>query len=171
MYGKIVITGSVGVGKTTVSQALGERLKMKVLHVTDYVKEHRLYSGEEDGELVVKMNSLKKELNPMRHIIMESHLLCEFKLSDSIVVVLRCDPKKIRGRLELRGYSPQKIRDNLETEALDYCTINAIENYGEARVHEIDVTNMTPEGAAEETIKLLRGKRKSDEVDYSSHFL
>ena len=54
MYDKIVITGSVGAGKTTISKILGERLRHKVIHITDYVKENDLVLREEDGELIAR---------------------------------------------------------------------------------------------------------------------
>jgi len=171
MYNKIVITGSVGTGKTTIAKLLAERLKMKVIHVSDFVKKKHIYSKIVDGELIVKMNELKKELNKLNNVILESHLLCEFKLSDAIVIVLRCRPEILEERLKKRAYSEDKIRENLEAEALDYCSIKAVENYGDSRVYEIDVSNLSPESAVEEILKILSGKRKSDEVDFSGYLL
>ena len=140
MYDKVIITGSVGVGKTTIAKKLGEKTGLKVIDVTQFVKDNHLYTDKEDGEYIVKMASLKNELRKIHHAIMESHLLCEFKLSEAIVIVLRCDPHIVKNRLMERGYNDQKIKDNLETEALDYCAINATENYGNARVYELDVS-------------------------------
>ena len=60
--------------------------------------------------------------------ILEGHFSHEFDNIDKIIV-LRCDPKVLVKRLSERGYSKEKVRENLEAEAIgtiysesDWCT-------------------------------------------------
>lgn len=166
MYEKIIITGTPGTGKTLVANALGELLKTRVIHINEYAKEHNLVIGEEDGSLVIDMLPLRELLNKEMGII-EGHLACEFKLRNSFVIVLRCDPKILKKRLQTRGYSPKKIKENLEVEALDYCTQMAEKSY--RAVFEIDTTKRTVSNIVDEAMSIIYGRSKGDKVDYSRY--
>ncbi len=73
-----------------------------------------------------------------RNIILESHLLSDLKLPADLAIVLRCNPKELAKRLKKRKYRKTKINENLLSEILDYCLINAIGNYGEGKVMQLD---------------------------------
>ncbi|MFH0986446.1 MAG: adenylate kinase family protein [Candidatus Micrarchaeota archaeon] len=166
MYEKILITGTPGTGKTMAAQALSGHLKTGVLHVTDYIKqrEELILDKEKDGTVIPDMVALQRELNEKRGII-ESHLLCEFKLRSSIVIVLRCHPFTLERRLKSRKYSAQKMKDNLESEALDYCTQNAMKHY--KKVFEIDTTERSADETAQACLDIIRGRSEGDSVDFS----
>jgi len=167
-YSKIIITGSPGTGKSSVADMLRRKLKIRVIHINDYAKKNDLVIGKQNDSLVVNMNLLKKMLNKERGII-EGHLACEFKLSSAFVIVLRCNPKVLRKRLKSRGYSKKKIKDNLEAEALDYCTQHAEEHY--KKVFEVDTTKRTISESVGECVKIIRGKSDGDSVDFSDYFM
>lgn len=167
-YSKIIITGSPGTGKSSVADMLRRKLKIRIIHINDYVKKNDLVIGKQNDSLVVNMNLLKKMLNKEGGII-EGHLACEFKLSGAFVIVLRCDPKVLIRRLKSRGYTEKKIKDNLEAEALDYCTQHAEENY--KKVFEIDTTKRTISESVGECIKIIRGKSDGDSVDFSDYLM
>ena len=167
MYEKLIITGVPGTGKTEVAKKLGDYFKTRIIHINDYVKEHDLIlKKERDGTLVVDVPALRKKLNVEQGII-EGHLACEMKLRNSFVIVLRCDPKVLKERLKKRKYKPKKIKENIESEILDYCTIKSNENF--RSVYEVETTNRTVEESVDLIKKIIYGESKGDEVDFSNY--
>jgi len=169
MAKRLIITGTPGTGKTTVADLLSRELNEPVIHVTDYIKANKLSSGTKDGELLVDTARLRKALISEPGIL-ESHLLCEFSLPDAIVIVLRCRPDELAKRMSKRGYSAQKVRENQEAEALDYCTQLAEQHY--KKVFEVDTTGKSAAQTAEECLKIIKGrKQKKQTIDFSDFFL
>lgn len=166
---RIIITGTPCTGKTSVSEILGKKLKIPVAHVTELVKTKKL-GRKKGGEIEVNLSKLKKELLKTNGII-EGHLLCEFGLPNSIVFVLRCDPRVLEKRMKKRGYLKKKIKENLECEALDYCTIRAEKNYGRKKVFDVDATKRKPTEVTGKILSIMRGKSKPDIADYSGWLL
>ena len=165
---KIVITGTPGTGKTIVADILGKALKQRVVHINDFAKKNKLFIGKARGSYVVDIKKLKRKLANVDGIL-ESHLLCEFSLSDSIVFVLRCDPKVLARRLQKRKYLRKKIKENLEVEALDYCTIKAEKNYD--KVYDVDTTHRPINQVVKKILAILKKKSKADKVDFSDYFM
>jgi len=167
-YMKIVITGTPGTGKTIVADLLGKALKKRVVHINDFAKKNKLIMGKSRGSYVVDLKRLRKKLEKVNGVL-ESHLLCEFPLPNSIVFVLRCDPKVLAHRLLNRKYPRQKIRENLEVEALDYCTINSEKNY--RKVYDVDTTHRAITRVVGKILLILKKKAKADKVDFSNYFM
>ncbi len=140
---RIVITGTPGTGKTSISRQLAGALNCQVVHVNDLVKRKKLYSRIEGKERVADFKKLRKELQKLMKatdIIVESHLLSDLKLPADLVMVFRCSPKELEKRLEKRKYGRWKINENVLSEILDYCQINSLQNYGERIVMQVDAT-------------------------------
>ena len=59
---RIAITGTPGVGKTTVSKVLGEKLGIKVIDITEVVKDYKLYieKDEDMDSYVIDFEKLEK---------------------------------------------------------------------------------------------------------------
>ena len=72
-------------------------------------------------------------------LILEGHFSHHFA---DWSIVLRLLPSELEARLEARGYSAEKIRENLEAEALDVILVEAVEIC--SRVDEIDTTGRAP---------------------------
>jgi adenylate kinase len=141
---RIILTGTPGTGKTSIGNELAKALKCEIIHVNELLKKGRLYSKKEGGEHVADLPKLRKALlailKTKENIILESHLLCDLRLPADIVIVMRCDPKELDRRLRKRKYAKIKINENLLSEILDYCLINALENYMKGRVMQVDAT-------------------------------
>jgi adenylate kinase len=90
----------------------------------------------------------------------------------SYAFVLRMNPDALRKRLQNRGYSESKIRENLASEVLDVCLSSTIEKLGVKKVDEINVTFKTNDKIIEEIIGVIEGRleAKVGKVDWISKF-
>ncbi len=163
----LLITGVPGTGKTTAAKLLSRKSGAALIDINKLAETLRLYShtDEEDRAKVVRLKELEGELSSAikserRSVVAEGHLGCEMKLPVSRVIVLRCEPKKLRLRLSSRNYPAAKVSANALSEALDYCTVWSERNYGKAKVFEIDTTERSPEGVAALCGKIMAGKMK-----------
>lgn len=165
---RVVITGVPGTGKSSAAEGLGKILGLRVIHITEWVKRKKL--GRWKGrELIVSPARLRRSLLNEKNVIIEGHLACEFSLPRSIVFVLRCSPFVLKRRLGARRYSGIKTRENIEAEALDYCTILAERNY--RRVYDIDTTHSPAPKTAARIARIVEKGGKGDRVDWSGYFL
>ncbi|NYB51617.1 MAG: AAA family ATPase [Methanobacteriaceae archaeon] len=178
----ILVTGTPGTGKTTISTLLSEKLGCLLVDINQLVEEKHLYTGldPEKGYKVVDMDALKKELQKIVDksddlirnscVIIEGHLSHYFPQAD-LVVVFRTEPLILEKRLQERGWRDVKIRENLEAEALDLCTWEAYQIHGE-KVHEVDTTKITHSGAVNTVLDIISGKKslKPGKIDFSAFF-
>ena len=144
----IFITGTPCVGKTT----LASRLNGRLIKINDVAISHGFVLGtdEKKGYKVIDIPRLSSHIYQLTTdcdelLIFEGHLshLCD---GADKVIVLRVHPDVLMGRLEGRGYSESKIRENLEAEALGVCSAEAYEKYSD-KVYELDITDMSLEEA------------------------
>ncbi|WP_297497596.1 adenylate kinase family protein [Thermococcus sp.] len=166
----IAVTGTPGVGKTTVSKLLAERLNYDYVNLRDYALKNGL--GEMKGdELELDVDELTETFAREfrdRNVVADSHLA--HHMPADIVVVLRAHPRLIGERLKARGYSKEKVGENVEAELVDVILVEAIDK--NENVIEVDTTGKTPEEVVEEILGLLgRGvKRRVGIVDWSGTY-
>ena len=139
---KLAITGTPGVGKTSVSKSLGKKLKSKVLNEKEFALEKGIgkWDSEED-ELIVPLGKLRKALNQMlkteENVIIEGHMLCEIALDVDFIVLITLDPELLEERLESRRYPHPKIQDNVFCEGIDYCKKHVSRKYPKKKIIEV----------------------------------
>jgi adenylate kinase len=154
---RIALTGTPGTGKTTVAALLPYR----VIDINALVKDGLSLGVDPDrGCLEADMDGLERRLDEMDLdgadiVIIEGHISHHFAPS---AIVLRLDLKELKKRLDSRGYSTKKVRENLEAEALDVILVEAVERCD--RVDEIDTTKMSPSMVAELVEKIIRGEAR-----------
>ena len=163
----ILITGTPGVGKTTVSSILVEEIDAYLVNINELVNEKHLYTGidEERGYKIVDLDVLFDEMdeivknieNPDKHIIIEGHLSHLFENSD-LVVVLRANPDVLRDRMKTKGWKAGKICENIEAEAIDICSYEAFEIHGD-KVNEIDTSDISPKQVVDLIIDIINGDK------------
>ena len=163
----VLITGTPGTGKTTVSRIVAEKLETSLLAVNDLIDEKHIYNGvdAEKGYKVVDLDTLSNEIKVIvensdkDHIIVEGHLAHEFS-SDIVdmVIVLRARPDILRKRLNKRNWSDSKVYENLEAEALDICTFEAVEIHGK-KVNELDTSDIDVKEVADIVIEIINCKK------------
>lgn len=163
----IAVTGTPGVGKTTVSKLLAEKLGYEYVNLRDYALEKGI--GEMKGdELEVEVDELaynfEKDFKG-KNVVVDGHL--SHFLNADLVIVLRANPKLIAERLKERGYSREKLGENVEAELVDVILVEALEE--NENVIEVDTTGKTPEEVVEEILDLMgKGvKKRVGIVDWS----
>jgi len=132
----IIVTGVPGTGKTTLSKAIAECLKHEYVDVNAVIEEHKLSEGRDEKRdcAIVDIKrlekALSKKISTSNDLVIDSHLshYLPSELVD-VCIVVRCDLKILKTRLEKRGYSEEKVRENLDCEILDMC-LNEAEEIG-----------------------------------------
>lgn len=145
---RLAITGTPGVGKTTIAKRLGGLLGYKAVNEKEFcILEGIIVGGggeidEASMEVEVELKKLERSLNKLlskqKNIIFEGHLLCEIKGKFDVVVLVKCNPEVLERRLETRGYSDVKVQDNVFCEGIEYCKKHCYRNYPGNRVVEVD---------------------------------
>lgn len=163
----ICISGVPGTGKSSVSAILRER-NYKVIPQNDTTGEYFICDDPERNTGVIDEELWASEFGPVEGIV-EGHLT--HLLECDKLVILRCRPDVLKDRLKMRGYSPEKIRENVEAEALDTILIEALENHKDDIILELDTTERTPEDTAAEIDDFIRGKREAGfgKTDWSEY--
>lgn len=135
----VVVTGTPCTGKTVLSKKLSLLLDYAYFDVNSFVKKAQIYSSYDRkrqsyvvdevklaGSLIkVRENALKTAQNG---IIFDSHLshFLPGKYAD-LCLVARCSLKALQQRLQERGYSAAKVRENLDAEIFEVCLSEARE--------------------------------------------
>ncbi len=160
----ILVTGTPGVGKTTVSQKLTSKLDATYISITDFVKKKKLLTGIDENRqtLIADTEKVAKRLQEILDksegsIIIEGHYVVHVvpKKEVNRVFVLRRDPIELKSVLEKRGYIEKKLWENLTAEILDVCLWDALSACGDDKVCEIDVTGKSVEAVVEEIMLVL----------------
>jgi len=158
----IIVTGSVGSGKTTLSRKLAKKLSFNYISVNKVIKDNKLSSGFDkkrkckvidvkklnevlislirNYEKIIKSiekNSLNKKIK--KGIVIDSHLSHYLpKKYVDLCIVTKCDIKKLSKRLKKRGYNKSKVKENVECEIFDVCL-----NEAKSKKHKVVVVYTT----------------------------
>lgn len=151
---RIALTGTPGTGKTTISTALRECYGVKTIDINEIVRAHQYvdkYDSRRDC-VVVNLSALRAH-RFRQNCILEGHL--SHHLEVDRVIVLRTDPKALEERLLRRGFSSEKVKENVEAEILDVVLIEAVALHDD-RVYELDSTG-APDETAQRAWEIVQG--------------
>jgi len=135
----IVVTGTPCTGKTTYAKKLAKDKGYLYIDVNKVIEEHNLSEGYDRKRQtkIIDTNKLNKALikiiagekqKKQKGIIIDSHLSHYLpKKYVDLCIVTKCSLKELKKRLEKRGYSTQKVQENLEAEIFDICLEEAKE--------------------------------------------
>lgn len=142
---RVALTGVPGSGKTTIARALAA-LGLRVVNLNEFAKERGLLSQKDEarGAFVVDMDDLADALAGVAFDVVEGHFAHEMDVD--AVVLLRVDPSVLVERLQARGWSESKVRENVEAEALDVLAQEVLDT-GLPAV-ELDVTRLSVDECA-----------------------
>eukprot|EP00066_Takifugu_rubripes_P025984 XP_011615250.1 PREDICTED: adenylate kinase isoenzyme 6 isoform X2 [Takifugu rubripes] len=119
----ILLTGTPGVGKTTLGKELAERTGLTYVNVGDLSQEGQLYDGYDEEY--------------------ECPILDEDRVVDELEDKMEEDNTQLYTRLESRGYTGKKLQDNVQCEIFQTIYEEAMEAYSEEIVHQL--LSNTPE--------------------------
>jgi len=135
----ILVSGTPGTGKTTYAKKIAKQKSYKYIDVNKVVSSHNLSSGydKKRDTTVIDTDKLNKVLIKLineekkkktKGFVIDSHLshYLPKKYAD-LCIITKCDLKTLKKRLEKRGYSKDKVRENLDAEIFDVCRVEAEE--------------------------------------------
>jgi len=165
----ILITGTPGVGKTTVSRSLASKLDAVYISLAELVERERLISGVDKarGTLIADTDRVSKRMQEIIKssecdVIVDGHYAVYVVPTKDVhmVFVLRRDPSELRNVMENRGFKERKLWENLAAEILDVCLWDAVSACGSDKVCEIDVSGKRIEEVVKDIILMLEGRKK-----------
>ena len=139
----ILVTGTPGVGKTSLCSLLENQLEeefglkgFEYVKLADLVQQKKLYKNwnSEFNVPIFDEDMVCDELEPLMSerggIILEFHS-CDFfpERWFQLVVLLRCNNTDLYDRLLARGYNEKKITENIECEIMDVLKDEVLESY------------------------------------------
>jgi len=163
----IIISGTPGCGKTSVSKMISENLNTKIISLNELVvsKKLTLKYDKKRETYVVDNNKLIPYVENLIELYKKEYieyLLIEGHFSDVIpdkyidyVIILRCNPDELHKRLQKRGYKKEKIRENIQAEILGNCTNFFVQKQIKSPIYEIDTTNLSIESIVKIIINLI----------------
>ncbi len=131
----IVITGTPGVGKSTLAQYLQRHLLWRRLDLHHYYKQLSTSYNRKKQCYDLDIKKVEKLVIKTRDedsspLVIDSHIAHHLspKIIDLCVVLTCSDLQKLKKRLQLRKYSAKKVRENLDAEIFQVCLTEAEEN-------------------------------------------
>ena len=147
----ILVTGTPGVGKTSLCSLLESQLAeehglegFKYVKLAELINTNKLYKtwNEEFNVPEFDVDMVCDELEPMMSqqggIILEFHS-CDFfpERWFDLVVLLRCNNTQLFDRLQERGYNQKKIDENIDCEIMDVLHDEVYDSYKEEIIMEL----------------------------------
>jgi len=164
-----VITGNPGVGKHTIAKEIGKKLHLPIIDINSIAQEFGMFEkNEETNDVdVAKLEKVIREkiLHP---VLFVGHLAPYVISSKKIkkVIVLRKNPYDLISIYKKRKYSKEKSKDNLGSEVLGIILHDSITQFGAEKTLQIDVSFQSIQETTNKVIDAIKGKTKSEEVDW-----
>ncbi|MFX0035054.1 MAG: adenylate kinase family protein [Candidatus Hermodarchaeota archaeon] len=170
----IVISGTPGTGKTTVSNILSNMINGKVISLNQLAISEN-YIVKYDKKRNTKVINTEKLLQYVISLIKnfkqsnEQIILIEGHFADiipnefiDVAIVLRCDPYELMKRLDQRNYSKEKVIENVQSEILGNCANFLFQKSLDIPIYEIDTSKTSPTEISEKILKIIN-KTEIDE--------
>jgi adenylate kinase len=166
----ILVTGTPCVGKTTVAKQLAKRLNAHYVNLTELAKKHNLVLGEDEERqtTIIDENKMRTKLaeviedSEKPDVVVDGHYAAAVTPKNDVahVLVLRRNPVQLREFMVKCGFNGAKLRENLASEILDVCLVEALQEQDQRKVCELDVTDRTVEETVEDILAILESRKK-----------
>ncbi len=164
-----VITGNPGVGKHTIANEISKNLGLPILDINKIAKESGLFEkNEETNDVDVEKLAKIIEKKITTPIVIVGHL-APYVLNSSQVkkaIVFRKNPYDLIPVYEKRGYSTEKIKDNIGSEILGVILYDTLEKFGAEKTLQVDVSSKTIEEVTKIVLEIIKGEVFTEEVDW-----
>ncbi|MFX0101750.1 MAG: adenylate kinase family protein [Candidatus Hodarchaeota archaeon] len=169
----VIISGTPGVGKTTVASLLKNLIDGIVISLTKFVLENDLFEmwDEERETRIIDeekvRDGLLQKIDQMVKTMEFSYIIVEGNFADIIgdkahhAIVLRLHPDVLRKRLEDRNYKKEKIKENVQAEILGVCSGHMKEILGYS-FHDIDTTGKNEQDVSRICKDVIEGNVEPD---------
>jgi len=161
----ILVTGTPCVGKTSVAHLLTSKLNAFYVNLTELATRENLISGkdEERNSIIVDENQMRRRISEIiencdkEDMIIDGHYAVSVvpKKLVTYVFVLRRDPVELRKFMEHCGFSGRKLWENLASEILDVCLVDALNVHREGKVCELNITDKSVKEVVSEILDVL----------------
>ncbi len=163
----ILVTGTPGVGKTTVAKQLAKKYNLAYFSVSQFIIQNKLYVSYDelrqtyniDDSVIEEVN---REVERLHDVVVETIYPSLLDRADK-VIVLRKNPTKLYEELMERGWSELKVAENVEAEVLGVVSQEAKDWFQEAC--EIDVS----ERKVDEVVSMIERGECDKDVDWLSY--
>jgi len=165
----ILVTGTPCVGKTAVARELAARLDALYVNLTDLAKQHNLVLGEDKARntTIIDENKMHTKLTEVidtadkPNIVIDGHYAAAVTPKDKVtrVFVLRRNPIELREFMVKCGFKDQKLWENLASEILDVCLVEALREQDEGKICELDTTEKKTEEVVGDILAILNNRK------------
>ena len=167
----LVITGNPGVGKHTIGKHIAKTLDLNLIDLNQIAIDEKIFEEKNESK-DVDVSKLKKILKTKldKRSLVVGHL-APYVLTKSQVkklIILRKNPYKLSTIYKKRKYSKNKIRENIESEILGIIAHDAFKKLDKSKIVQIDTTGKSIQKVVLQTKNAIKGKKKSDDVDWLS---
>ena len=126
---RILITGTPGAGKTRLAHRLGEDLGIPVFSVLEEAKRRERIASYEGDTAIISEDTVEQIASALdiEHdtFILEGHM-SHYARGDLVICVV-CEIGELTRRLRMRGYTEEKVRENVDAEIFRVCQVEAAE--------------------------------------------
>ena len=164
----LVLTGSPGVGKHTVSKELAEALDYEIIDVNKEAIKAGMPKRDDSIDVdVEQMKELLKGVLTEKSLIV-GHLAVYVisKARVSKAIVLRKNPYDLIPIYEKRNYTDEKKNDNLGSEVLGTITYDSIKKFGNDKTFQVNTTSLTTEQTVKKIVGIVCDNSDGDTVDW-----
>ncbi len=162
----VAITGTPGTGKTSISNEIRNNgfnvidlniiaCKKNFIIEKDKIRNSNIVDIDKLNNYI-KQNFLSDEI-----IFIEGHLSHLLNCVDK-VIILRCNPQKLKKNLINKGWSKKKITENIEAEILDIILCETIEQHSNKDIFEIDTSNKNLLEISQIILNLVKNRFKNN---------
>lgn len=174
----VIISGTPGTGKTTVSKEMTKVINAQVISLNDISikkKFYTKYNSKRDTYVIDEENLIRYVLKIIKDYDPEKtdFLLIESHFSDIIpnniidyVIILRCNPDELLKRLKKKSYNEEKIAENVQSEILGNSVNYFINKNIKKPLLEIDTTNLN----IENIVNIIKGII-TEKIDFKKYYI
>jgi adenylate kinase len=169
----VAISGTPGSGKTSVCEKLREDgYEVVDLNKLAFETESVVGVDPERDVDIVDTDALREKVKELKNdlVFLDGHF--SHLMGVDLSIVLRCNPDELKKRLEAKNWNKEKVRENVEAEAVDAITVESVES--DVDTLEVDTTQRSADQTEKAILKIVNGDSEEfrvGQIDWSEVIL